>query len=434
VLDGRGRRVFPRNQQEIWNVLAADAQYHLVRAALGPLDTSRDLTLWPFDQRSIWNLSIGQLAQYVFAGIRHPTAASFFADSDIFTLTPSAPSTTVFVNTDDWGGGSRCGVQGGSLFSAPIPTNFVVPGANSGSPDGSTPNACAAFLAADGHTIIQTQPFARCVAGQPPTSHYLFGQEDLFGLGETGSHGGSALSALGGTIRLGELVPPGYGGYGIGVIRHAMKLNIDEINFYPGFSGYRWPARKSDAGGAGYGGSIPECRMGSLLALRPDFNIAGLESEPGKILARGLMDYGAYNCDSAGWSAFGIPTERSPAGNVIDEFQAAWKFPLNASPGQNGWARDCDKIATSLYVVNNWDFPSWQVISATGGLQGVGGGTPRQPWADQIVVPPPPPPGPPPPPPPPVPQIDPFLIAGAAVLAVGTAVVGLSLANPPRRA
>src|SRR5204863_260281 len=81
------------------------------------------------------------------------------------------------------------------------------------------------------HAIIQTQPFARC-AGQSPTSHYMFGSEDLYGTGETGSHGGSGLSALGGTVRLGELVPGG-------TIRHSLKLNIDSANFYPGLGGYR---------------------------------------------------------------------------------------------------------------------------------------------------------------------------------------------------
>src|SRR5207237_5611727 len=167
-------------------------------------------------------------------------------------LKPTAPMTPGFLNSDGWGSGSRCAALGGVLFNAPIPNDFVVPGNHAGSSDGDTPNAAAAFLAADGHTLIQHQPFARCTAGGPATSHYLFPTEDLLGTGRTGSHGGSGLSALGGTVRLGELVPGG-------AIRHALKLNIDAVNFYSGFSGFRWPATKSDAGGAGYSGSVPQC-------------------------------------------------------------------------------------------------------------------------------------------------------------------------------
>src|SRR5437773_200456 len=205
-----------------------------------PAASGRDPLLWPFSRDSIWNLPIGSNARYVWAGIHHATSMAYFTDADILVLQPSAPATTVYANYDDWGAGTRCSAQGGALFTAPIPADFVVPGSHQGSPDGDTPNAAAAILAADGHTIIQTQPFARC-AGQSPTSHYMFGSEDLYGTGETGSHGGSGLSALGGTVRLGELVPGG-------TIRHSLKLNIDSANFYPGLGGYRWPASKSDAG------------------------------------------------------------------------------------------------------------------------------------------------------------------------------------------
>src|SRR5207302_312158 len=141
-------------------------------------------------------------------------------------------------------------------------------------------------------------------------------------------------SALGGTVRLGELVPGG-------TIRHSLKLNLDSANYYSGFGGYRWPAVKSDAGGAGYGGSIPEDRMGSLLAVKPDFAIGGLETEPGKIVARAFMDYGGY-------------------------------------------------------VVDSWDKATWLTVSASNGTIGVGLGTPRVPWAPEFGQAPPPPPPPPP--------------------------------------
>ena len=358
-----------------------------------PAASGRDPLVWPFSRDSIWNLPIGSNARYVWGGIRHATSMAYFTDADILVLEPSAPATTVYANSDDWGAGTRCSAHGGALFTAPIPADFVVPGSHQGSPDGDTPNAAAAILAADGHTIIQTQPFARC-AGQSPTSHYMFRSEDLYGIGETGSHGGSGLSALGGTVRLGELVPGG-------TIRHSLKLNIDSANFYPGFGGYRWPAWKSDAGGAGYGGSIPEVRMGSLLAPKADFPIDTLETEPGKILAAAFRDYGGYIVDTSGWSIYNFVTERSPAGSVQDEFNKVWGYPLNAGVGANGWARDLDKIFTNLYVVDSWDKATWLTVSASNGTVGVGLGIPRVPWAPEFGQVPPPPPPPPRPPPPP---------------------------------
>jgi hypothetical protein len=338
-----------------------------------PTAVGRDPLHWPFSRDSIWNLPIGSNARYVWAGIRHATAMAYFTDSDILVLKPGAPATTVYTNYDDWGGGDRCSSQGPALFTAPIPSDFVILGSHQGSPDGNTPNAATAILAADGHTIIQTQPFARC-AGSAPTSHYMFGNEDLYGTGETGSHGGSGLSALGGTVRLGELVPGG-------TIRHPLKLNLDSANYYSGYRGYRWPAWKSDAGGAGYGGSIPEVRMGTLLAVKPDFAIANLETEPGKIVARAFQDYGGYIVDTSGWSIYNFVTEHSPDGAVYDEFQRVWGYPLNTGVGANGWARDLDQIFTNLYVVDNWDQSTWQSVSASGGSVGVGLGTPRVAWA-----------------------------------------------------
>jgi len=358
-----------------------------------PAASGRDPLVWPFSRDSIWNLPIGSNARYVWGGIRHATSMAYFTDADILVLEPSAPATTVYANSDDWGAGTRCSAQGGALFTAPIPADFVVPGSHQGSPDGDTPNAAAAILAADGHTIIQTQPFARC-GGQSPTSHYMFRSEDLYGTGETGSHGGSGLSALGGTVRLGELVPGG-------TIRHSLKLNIDSANFYPGFGGYRWPAWKSDAGGAGYGGSIPEVRMGSLLAPKADFPTNTLETEPGKILAAAFRDYGGYIVDTSGWSIYNFVTEHSPDGSVQDEFNKVWGYPLNAGVGANGWARDLDKIFTNLYVVDSWDKATWLTVSASNGTVGVGLGIPRVPWAPEFGQVPPPPPPPPRPPPPP---------------------------------
>src|SRR5438093_1043903 len=143
----------------------------------------RDPLTWPFSRDSIWNLPIGASAVYVPGNIKKPTAYGMTTDVDVLVLTPNSPSTPVYYNGDAWNGGSRCSAQGGVLFSAPIPTNFVVPGAGSGNPDGTTPNYATAILAADGHTLIQGQPMARCTAGGTATIMWSQQNEDLLATG-----------------------------------------------------------------------------------------------------------------------------------------------------------------------------------------------------------------------------------------------------------
>src|SRR5256712_4339789 len=124
--------------------------------------------------------------------------------------------------------------------------------------------------------------------------------------------------------------------------------------------------------------------MGSLLALPPsiDVNAMGLETgEPAKILAHAFQDYGAYTVDDAAWSVYAVATEYSPSGKVDDEFGAAWNFTISPSSRNVPWARDMDRIFGALAVVDNWDSSEWQVVSASNGTQGAGGGAPRVPWA-----------------------------------------------------
>lgn len=301
-------------------------------------------------------------------------------DVDVLVLTPGAPVTPVYYNADAWDGGTRCDVQGGVLFSAPIPPNFVVPGAGSGNPDGTTPNYATAILAADGHTLIQGQPMARCTAGGNATMWWSQQSEDLFGTGASGAHGGSMLSSIGGTIRLGELIPGG-------AIRHAMKVNLHgaEDYFYDSVTqGFRWPATTADSGASGsYHGLVPALREGSLLALPPSINVSamGLETDAAKILARAFQDYGAYTVDDAAWSTYAICTERSPAGRVDTEFESYWGFPINEASRNVPWSRDMNRIFGALNVVDNWNFATWLLAAASNGTLGAGLGLPRVSWA-----------------------------------------------------
>src|SRR5881396_764870 len=342
----------------------------------------RDPLQWPFSRDSIWNLPIGASAVFVPANIQQATQRGMTTDPDVIILTPNATMTDVYYNSDGWSGGSRCATQGNVLFNAPIPGNFVVPGAGSGNPDGTTPNYATAILMSDGHTLTQGQPFARCTAGGPATMWWSL-SNDLYGTGVEGGHGGSKLSSIGGTIRLGELVPGS-------VIRHVLKINLYGLNnyYYDGTTqGYRWPASQADGCAATcYGGTVPALRMGSLLTIPASVNIdnLGLETEPAKILARAFQDYGAYAVDDTAWSVYAIATEFSPQGRVDDAFSTAWGFPINAASKGVPWARDMDRLFGALNVVDNWDEAQWLSVSASNGAQGVGGGTPRVGWAPEF--------------------------------------------------
>src|SRR2546430_15746037 len=161
------------------------------------------------------------------------------------------------------------------------------------------------------------------------------------------------LSSMGGTIRRGELVSGG-------ATRQAMKRNRDSFNCYNGSGGSRWPATTADSGYKDfYTGSIPEVRMGSLLALpkATDVDNMGLETEPAKILARAFQDYGAYIADTAGWSGDGIDTGYSPSGDGLVEFQDDWGFPLWEDSKEPPWARDMGRAFGNLSAGANWDAP-----------------------------------------------------------------------------
>src|SRR3989442_8261840 len=291
----------PRRSRRSWIVLAFVLTGILLGTSLSALAggpsardssasasaTGRVATLWPFSRDSIWNLPIGANAVYVPANIKKPTDYGMTTDVDVLILTPNAPPTDVSYNGDAWGGGSRCNAQGAVLFTAPIPANFVVPGAGSGNPDGTTPNYATAILAADGHTLIQGQPMARCTAGGTATMMWSQHDEDLLKTGNSGAHGGSMLSSLGGVIRLGELLPGG-------TILHAVKVNLfGSDNYYTGSRSFSLPATTADGCAPGCsGGAVPARPLGSLVAPPPSFdaNAPGLATEPSQNLARDCQD------------------------------------------------------------------------------------------------------------------------------------------------
>lgn len=327
-------------------------------------EETRDPLKWPFSQTSIWNMPIGSDAKYVHARIEKAMAAGMTIDEDYIVMMPDAPLLDIAQNFAGWNRTkNRCAVEGKVLFSAPVPQSWIV------SPetwDGTTPNAGLAVLMSDRKTIKQTQPFAHCTGGQPGTSQYMFEDQDIFGDGIYGAHGGSGLSAIGGALRLGELTPTS------GPIRHALKVNIygkKNIYYDAETKGFRWPAKRAD----GYASEnyyterkleiVKACRMGALLALPAKMKLdsLGFETKPARILAEAFQNFGAYLVDDTAWDVYAIITEWSPEGRFDDNFKKNWEFSMKTNSKNTAWARDMDRIFLNLHVVDN------NTASTTGG-------------------------------------------------------------------
>ena len=310
-------------------------------------NAQRDPYKWPFASNSIWNMPIHNNAVYTAVNLPSPTGYGVTADEDIIILKPTAPITAVNTNTADWSGADRCPATGANLMNVPIPGSFVYSSANW---LGNTPNAGVAVLMPDGVTIKNSQPFARCTANGAAASHYNYPDNNLTTDGIDGAHGGSGMSVIGGSIRLGELLPGS-------VIKHALKINIDKnyLFYNVATQGYRWPARKADGyAPTGYLGTNIALRMGSLLAIDKniDINALGLTTEPAKIIARALQNYGAYIVDDPYWDVVAFGVEHSPDGRVVTEFQNQYGYSFE-SPVGTAWSTDIATIVRNLKVVDN---------------------------------------------------------------------------------
>ena len=311
---------------------------------------TRDPLRWPFAATSIWNTPIGSGAVYVAAGIKQTTGNGMTVDQDLIDMHPEAPALAVMTNTADWNNTlDRCPASQPTLFSVPLPADFVF---KPTLPD--TPNAAFAGLLADGRTIKQTQPLSRCTAGAPATSHYVSADVDILGDGITGAHGGSGLSSIGGTLRIGELRPGG------APVRHALKVELFAADDYWACQTYadcyRWPAIQGDSAAVGYyGGSVRALRPGALLALPAtlDPSTLGLETTPAQALAWTLQNYGAYVVDDTAWSVYALCVEWGPDGDFTQQFLSDWGFSATPSSKNTPWARDMDRLFAALAVVDD---------------------------------------------------------------------------------
>ncbi len=229
-----------------------------------------------------------------------------------------------------------------------------------------------------------TQPLYRCNESSPILSllDSAHGLTSVRGNGTWGGHGGSSLNAIGGTLRLGELLPNS-----TSPPLHALKLELFAHQYYFGQpSGatwntcYRWPALNCDgyaldcAGAAGsycYNGSNPLLTPGALLAI-PLTNLSyvtsNLATAPGRMLAWTLANYGGYLVDDTYADRATICVEHM----FEQQFEDAWGYPFNAQQGGPGaeWMQDVFTIFRALFIVAN------------NGADSIGGGgKPAQPVA-----------------------------------------------------
>lgn len=339
---------------------------------------TRDPLRQPFSSTSVWNMPIGSGARYVPAGLAAVPGGRAGGtrvpelDEEPLVLSPSAPQVPIRYSAGSFGG-DRCRDDPSRvLATVPIPRGYVLPSTGD--------NQSSAILAADGRTVVNTQPLARCRAGGPATALVRYPDADLYGDGIDGAHGGSGLSALGGSIRVGELRPGQVGP------RHALKVNLwaagELARCRTRPECFRWPARKSDSNAvANYGSKRAgsPIRMGSLLAIPASVDLTrlGLRSGPGRQLAWTLQNYGAYVVDDTYGPAFALNAESGPAGSVRTQFAADWGYDIAATAGDgNPWGADVARIRRALAVVDN-----------NGPLTVGGGGIPRQPLLPPLLPP-----------------------------------------------
>ncbi len=328
----------------LWSAIAALIlllTYHYPPPSTHP--HFRDKHHQPFATNSIWNMPLGVNAQYQPAGLGK--AQTISAEINYYIITHTTDPQVPWYFPQHWGVG-RCELGGKQIGTIHVPKSLIIPDATVTE----TPNNAAAFLAPDGATLIQMNPLARCQPGGPVFGYPTPKTENIYGLGITGGQGGSGLSSIGGTIRLGELLPT------TPPIAHVLKLLVYAHRYlYHQPPGYRWPAIRADAyaydenSDLRYGGSNSNLVMGSLLAIPPSVTekSLGLQTIPGKKLFHALQDYGGYIVDDTAWDNYAIALEKDAA----TEFQHTYGYSFNSHTGS--FYEDINRLFRALAIITN---------------------------------------------------------------------------------
>lgn len=316
-----------------------------------------------------------------------------YVDIDYFIAASASDPETMFVAQGWWGDDNECGrdhccqrPSAKQIGTLPFPTNWTV---------NMTSNNAAALLMPDQETLVQFQPLVRCTPGSPlfslppamfypnksktPPAGLLSQNASILGEGTWGAHGGSHLSSIGGTIRLGELLPDAP------PIPHALKLMLFAARYYwPGNATaacYRWPALNCDgawnasrdpANPNFYNGTNEKLKPGALLAVPEQLSIQiaqDLQTLLGRKMLAVLTDYGGYLDDNTASNAGAFNVE----GGVVEEVAAAY----------DGLALDCEHPAP-FYKDMVAIFRGLHIVDNNAPNTKGGGGQPRRPLAPPI--------------------------------------------------
>lgn len=365
----------------------------------------RDRFLEPFSSDSIWNTAIGSDAAFsparLYADAATNPLTQVHNDQDFFLRQSPDDPPTQWVDQGDWGGDDHCKVAGKVAVTMPFPAAWTS-ASDGGRSAGNQPNNNAmGVLLLDNETIVQMQPAYRCAPHPAPLLARFGNATDgcpqqfpnttsVFGGGALGSHGGSGLSGVGGTIRQGELLQSS------GPIRHALKLELQHQWYYGaaklqqdsayngGRAQYLWPATGSDSGsnkapGGLYGGKDPHVAPGALLALPADVAASlNMTTPVGKKLAAALTDYGGYLVDDTGaGNSAAVCMEAA----VNLELREAYGYTMTYPHGVSGAASDPGRelYADLLRILQNL-----HAVTNNGPATVGGGGTPRVPTKPPI--------------------------------------------------
>jgi len=294
---------------------------------------------WPFAETSIWNTPIGEDAVLVNTTLTNSQYIG--VDEEYFIVTDSINSSKQAINIPTSWEVRWPGTEAWWQDSVWVPNNLIIPDATLGS----TPNACATILLPSRDTIVQLEPACRVVANSHIVGYRSGTDYSLYSDGTSGSHYGSCLSAMGGSIRLGELT-------GLAEIRHALKLNVWGSRLYYSSinQGFRWPALCSDNyASTGYLGSDPNLMMGTLLAIPRNISAAqlGISTQSAAKILIALQNYGAYITDDSGWNAYDWCMEIG----VIEETQTALGEIITGDSGS--FFNDMQILLANMKIVNN---------------------------------------------------------------------------------
>eukprot|EP01047_Picozoa_sp_COSAG01_P002612 COSAG01_NODE_70_length_28755_cov_34.709067_11_plen_440_part_00 len=416
------------------------ATFAAVNAASSAATSCRDRWLEPFSLDSIWNTAIGSAAQFAPANLFDPEDPrgipdNFHNDQDFLLRVSTSDPVTHWINQGDWGADDHCTIQNHSHSGEPcgvadgarqldgctayirFPRDWTSAsdcdssGTHCRSAPSQSNNNAMALLMPDNETVVQMQPAYRCSVYPAPLLARWGNSTDggpqqfpnttsIFGDGTLGAHGGSGLSSIGGSIRLGELLPS------TKPIGHALKIELANFWYFgaaqlqppTGYNGertqYVWPAIGSNgafnatakASSAGYTGTNRFVAPGALLAI-PASAAAAVQTttQVGGRIKQAMVDYGGYIVDGSGRGTGGHPHHNLAAicmdAEVNAELRRRYGISIAYPRGVGNPALDPNRTAVehALYEDLLHVFQALHVVTNNGPNSVGGGGTPRVP-------------------------------------------------------